>query len=76
MVWKVIRTTILVIIYVFVLVYAEIRSYIVTYVLGKLAIRDLNNRAIEELLLVNLAKTITRDDEEPYFFINVEQHRL
>ena len=30
--------------------------------------RDLNNRAIQELLLVDLAKTqYTRDDEKPYF---------
>ena len=37
---------------------------------------DLNNRAIQELLLVDLAKTqYTRDDEEPYFCINVDQHR-
>ena len=37
--------------------------------LGKLAIRDLNNGAIQELLLVDLVKTqYTRDDdEEPYF---------
>ena len=35
-------------------------------VLGTLAIRDLNNWVIQELLLVDLAKTqYTRDDEEP-----------
>ena len=45
-------------------------------VLGNLAMRDLYNRAIQKLLLVDLAKTqYTRDDEEPYFCINVEQHR-
>ena len=38
--------------------------------------RDLNNRAIQELQLVDLAKIqYTRDDEEPYFCINVDQHR-
>ena len=37
---------------------------------------DLNNRVIQEFLLVDLAKTqCTRDDEEPYFCINVDQHR-
>ena len=37
-------------------------------VLGTLAIRDLNNWVIQELLLVNLAKTqYTRDDEGPLF---------
>ena len=71
----------LVIIYIFVL-----KSFIVTCVLyfyltnhkvlGKLPIRDLNNRAIEELLQLDLAKTqCTRDDEEPYFCINVDQYR-
>ena len=35
-------------------------------VLGTLAIRDLNNWVIQELPLVDLAKTqYTRDDEEP-----------
>ena len=38
--------------------------------------RDMNNRAIQELQLVNLAKIqYTRDDEEQYFCINVDQHR-
>ena len=38
-------------------------------VLGKLAIRDLNNWVIQELLLADLAKTqYTRDDEGPYIF--------
>ena len=41
-----------------------------------LAIRDLNNRVIQEFLLVDLAKTqYTLDDEEPYFCTNVNQHR-
>ena len=45
-------------------------------VLGKLAIRDLNNSAIQEFLLVDLAKIqYTPDDEEPYFCTNVDQHR-
>ena len=76
---KLIRTTIQVIIYVFVLVYAEIRFFIVTCVLyfyqsnhnnvlRKLAIRNLNNSVVQEFLSVDLAKTQnTRDDEEPYF---------
>ena len=45
-------------------------------VLENLAIHDLNNWAIWELLLVDLAKTqYTRDDEGPYFCINVDQQR-
>ena len=37
-------------------------------VLGKLAIRDLNNWVIQELLLADLEKKQhTRDDERPYF---------
>ena len=41
-----------------------------------LAIRALKNGLIQELLLVDLAKTqYTRDDEEPYFCINFDQHR-
>ena len=75
-----------IIIYVFVLLYAEIRNFIVTCllyscltnsnVLGKLAIRDLNSWVIQELLLVDLAKTqYTRDDEGPYSRINLDQHR-
>ena len=45
-------------------------------VLGKLAIRDLNDWVIQELLLANLAKTqYTRDDEGPYSRINLDQHR-
>ena len=45
-------------------------------VLGKLAIRDINNLVIQELLLVDLAKTqYTRDDEKPYSRINLDQHR-
>ena len=37
-------------------------------VLGTLAIRDLNNWVIQELLLVDLGKTqYTRDEEEPLF---------
>ena len=45
-------------------------------VVVKLTIRDLNNRFIQEFLLVDLAKTqYTRDDQEPYFCINVDQHR-
>ena len=44
-------------------------------ILGKLAIRDLNNWVIQELLLVDLAKTqYTRDDEGPYSPINLDQH--
>ena len=75
--------------YVFVLVYAEMRTFIVTCllyscltystnsnVLGKLAIRDLNNWVIQELLLADLAKKqYTRDDEGPYSRINLDQHR-
>ena len=39
-------------------------------VLGKLAICDINNWAIQELLLVDLAKTqYKRDNKEPYFCI-------
>ena len=45
-------------------------------VLGKLAIRDLNNWVIQELLLANLAKAqYTRDHEGPYSRINLDQHR-
>ena len=45
-------------------------------VLGKLAIRDLNNWVIQELLLADLAKTqYTREDERPYSCINLNQHR-
>ena len=45
-------------------------------VLGTSAIRDLNNWVILELLLTDLAKTqYTRDDEGPYFRINLDQHR-
>ena len=41
-----------------------------------LAIRNLNNWVIQELLLVDLAKTqYTRDDEGPYLCINFDQHR-
>ena len=43
-----------------------------------LAIRDVNNWVIQELLLEDLAKTqYTRDDDQkgPYFCINVEPHR-
>ena len=40
-----------------------------------LAIRNLNNWVIQELLLVDLAKTqYTRDDEVPYLCINFDQH--
>ena len=47
-----------------------------SHVLVKLAIRDLNYWVIQELLLVDFAKTqYTRDDEGPYFGINVDQHR-
>ena len=39
-------------------------------VLGKLAICDINNWAIQELLLVDLAKTqYKRDNKEPHFCI-------
>ena len=45
-------------------------------VVVKLAIRDLSNRVIQELLLVDLAKKQnTRDHEGQYFSINVDQHR-
>ena len=45
-------------------------------VLGKLAIRDLNNWVIQELLLADLAKTqYTRDDKGPYSRIDLDQHR-
>ena len=45
-------------------------------VLGKLAIRDLNNWVIQELLLADLAKTqYTRDDEGPHSCINLDQQR-
>ena len=45
-------------------------------VLGKLAIRDLNNWVIQELLLADLVKTqYTREDEGPYSCINLNQHR-
>ena len=38
--------------------------------------RDLNIWVIQELLLVDLAKAqYTRDSEEPYFCINLDQHR-
>ena len=41
------------------------------------AIRDLNKRVIQELPLTDLTKTqYTRDDEEPYSRINLDQHRL
>ena len=41
-----------------------------------LAIRNLNNRMIQELLLVDLAKTqYTRDDKGPYLCINLDQDR-
>ena len=44
--------------------------------LGKLAIRDMNNWAIEDLLLVDLAKIQCKsDDEGLYFCIKVDQHR-
>ena len=68
-------------------VYAEMRTFIVTcllysclttnsILLGKLAIRDLNNWVIQELLLADLAKTqYTRDDEGPYSCVNYDQHR-
>ena len=37
---------------------------------------NLNSRVIEEFLVVDLAKPqCTRDDEEPYFCINIDQHR-
>ena len=42
-------------------------------VLGKLAIRDLNNWAIQELLLADLATTqYTRENEGPYSRINLD----
>ena len=45
-------------------------------ILGKLAIHDLNNWVIQELLMVDLAKTqYTCDDEGPYSRINLDQHR-
>ena len=45
-------------------------------VLGKLTIRDLNNWVIQELLLVDLAKTqYTRGDEGPCSRINLDQDR-
>ena len=41
-----------------------------------LAIRDLNNWVIQQLLLADLAKTqYTRDDEGPYSRIDLDQHR-
>ena len=41
-----------------------------------LAIRDLNNWVIQELLLADLAKTQkTCDDEGSYSHINLNQHR-
>ena len=45
-------------------------------VLGKLAICDLNNWVIQELLLADLAKIqYTHDDEGPYSHINLDQRR-
>ena len=45
-------------------------------ILGKLAIRDLNNWVIQELLLADLVKTqYTRDIKGPYSRINLDQHR-
>ena len=42
-------------------------------VLGKLAVPDLNNWVIQELLLADFAKTqYRRDDEKPYFCINLD----
>ena len=42
-------------------------------IVGKLEISDLNNSAIQELLLVDLAKTQpTRDDEGLYFCIKFD----
>ena len=42
-------------------------------VLGKLALRDLNNWVIQELILVDLANIqCTRDDEGPYSRINLD----
>ena len=39
-------------------------------------VRDLNNWVIQELLFADLAKTqYTRDDQGPYFCINLDQHR-
>ena len=41
-----------------------------------MAIRDLNNRVIQELLFEDLVKTqYTRDDEGPYSCMNLDQHR-
>ena len=41
-----------------------------------LFIRDFNNLVIQEFLLVDLAKAqYIRDDEGPYFCINIDQHR-
>ena len=42
-------------------------------IVGKLEISDLNNSAIQEFLLVDLAKTqYTLGDEEPHFCINFD----
>ena len=41
-------------------------------VLGKLAVRDLNNWVIQELLLADFAKTQYLIFEKPYFCINLD----
>ena len=75
-----------VIIYDFVLVYAKIRSFIVTCLLcscptnqyqhfRNVSHPSLKQLVIKEFLLEDLAKTqYTRDDKGPYFNINVDQH--
>ena len=51
-------------------------SAIVSKVLEKFTIRDINNWVIQELLLADLAKPqYTRDEEGPYSYINLDQHR-
>ena len=86
-IWKLIGITIQVIINVFVLVYAEIRSFIATCVLysrlasqyqrfRKVSHQRMNSWAIEGLLLlVDCAKTrYTRYDEGLHFCIKLAQH--
>jgi hypothetical protein len=54
-------------------IFAQLTNSIV---LGKLPIRDSNNRVNWKLLLVDLAKIQhTRDGEGPDVRINVDQHR-
>ena len=61
----------------FIITCACSRAYLTnSNVVVELTMHDLNNREIQELLLEDLTKTqYTRDDEGPYFCINVDQQK-